>query len=152
MITLNTKINACMGISNTALIILKGFQKWAGGSKCGWEVRGADFWKQLAQGSLAYLCTHSPFDTYQVKRLWGSTKLSIKGEGLGALQFGEEAAITFPSPPEMPTRPTDCVTDLHSDSYSEHTKPSHVIKSFYMIRLFPKTSFFFRAYLIQLIL
>ena len=86
------------------------------------------------------------------KRLWGGAKLSIKGEGLGALQFGEEAAITFPSPPEMPTRPTDCVTDLYSDSYSEHTKPSHVIKPFYMIHLFPKTSFFFRVYLTQLIL
>lgn len=30
------------------------------------------------------------------------------GEGLGALQFGEEDAITFPSLPEMPTTPIDC--------------------------------------------
>lgn len=79
-----------------------------------WHV---DLWKQVAQGSLAYLCMYS-FNTLQVKRLRGGGKLSMKGKRSGALQFGEEAAITFLSPPEIPTRPTDGTTDL----YSEHTK------------------------------
>lgn len=37
-----------------------------------------------------------------MKRLWGGRKLRVKGKDLGASHFGEEAAITFPSPPEMP--------------------------------------------------